>query len=268
MTGALARAAQWDVGTSTSLITPDRDGIAACRQAGFDCMEVVLRGTEPDPVAAAAPAVRWAAEVGLRLHSVHLPYGWQWDVSQPDDAAREHAIVRHMQLLDEAAAWRPTAAVLHPSYEPIPDDDRKQRLAHCRDSLARLSRHAHGLGIQLCVECLPRTCLGNTGEEILYLVHGAPGLGVCCDVNHLFHETPQQFIRQVGEHIATVHISDNDGVDERHWLPGRGVIDWQAVIIALAETGYNGPFMFEARGKGDVLVTPDDVMAWWRQTVG
>jgi sugar phosphate isomerase/epimerase len=49
----------------------------------------------------------------------------------------------------------------------------------------------------------------------------------------------------VGEKIVTLHVSDYDGIDERHWLPGEGCIDWQALRAALCEVGYDGVWMYE-----------------------
>ena len=45
-------------------------------------------------------------------------------------------------------------------------------------------------------------------------------------------------------------MSDYDRKNERHWLPGEGVIDWTELLSALVESGYEGPFIYEAsKGK-------------------
>jgi len=49
----------------------------------------------------------------------------------------------------------------------------------------------------------------------------------------------------------TLHLSDYDGIDEKHWMPGEGVIDWQAFMLALQEIDYTGPFNYEAKPHGD-----------------
>jgi sugar phosphate isomerase/epimerase len=88
-----------------------------------------------------------------------------------------------------------------------------------------------------------------------YLLADHPELGVCCDVNHLFKEAPQQFIERLGSRIVTTHISDNDGTDEKHWLPGNGIIQWDAVIDALVRVGYRGPIMHEVRSPNSREIT-------------
>ena len=69
-------------------------------------------------------------------------------------------------------------------------------------------------------------------------------------MNHLLQETSEEFIVRVGSRITTLHISDYDGIDERHWLPGveKGVINWNNVVDSLVSIGYEGPFMFESAG--------------------
>jgi sugar phosphate isomerase/epimerase len=43
---------------------------------------------------------------------------------------------------------------------------------------------------------------------------------VCFDTNHLLKESSEDFARAVGPHIVTLHVSDYDGKDERHWMAG------------------------------------------------
>ncbi|WP_242069464.1 sugar phosphate isomerase/epimerase family protein [Paenibacillus dendritiformis] len=140
-------------------------------------------------------------------------------------------------------------AVIHPSFEPIPDEQRERRLRLAAASVRELSERAHLRGLKLAVEDLPRSCLGRNSAEIAALIDGAPHAVVCFDTNHLLTEKPEAFIRSFGNRIATLHLSDYDGVDERHWLPGRGIVNWAEVLQALMDSGYGGPFMFEADYK-------------------
>jgi sugar phosphate isomerase/epimerase len=51
-------------------------------------------------------------------------------------------------------------------------------------------------------------------------------------------------VRRDIEQDESVH----DGVDERHWLPGKGIIDFKLIILGLQAKGYKGPWMFESAG--------------------
>ncbi len=95
------------------------------------------------------------------------------------------------------------------------------------------------------MEDLPRTCLGRDSKDILNLLSADPNLRVCFDTNHLLSENPVDFIKAVGDKIITLHVSDYDNIYERHWLPGEGIIDWQALVEALKEVGYKAPWTYE-----------------------
>ncbi len=113
-------------------------------------------------------------------------------------------------------------------------------------SLCELCDAAARYGAVLAVEDLPRTCLGNSAGEIQALLAADDRLRVCFDTNPLLGgQKPQDFIRALGEKIVTTHFSDYDGVDEKHWLPGEGVIDWGAVMDAFDEIGYADSVLYE-----------------------
>ena len=53
-------------------------------------------------------------------------------------------------------------------------------------------------------------------------------------------------IRLLGrEYLACLHVHDNDGVRDLHWVPYRGVIDWADFSLALHEIGYEGTLSLE-----------------------
>lgn len=243
--------ATWHVGTSFNPYANSSDlTLENIKDAGFNCIEVVLSGTESELDRGGLRkrfdgTMATARELGLDVWTVHLPFGDVWDISTIDPKKREHILEVHQDWIAWAHSWGVSRVIIHPSFEPIDDAVRDKRLQTCKQSLDTLARDAHKLGIQICVECLPRTCLGNQSHEIKDLIAINDALGVCCDVNHLLHEKPEDFIAAIGSRITTVHMSDYDGVDEKHWLPGKGIIDWSAVLNALLQAGYTGPFMFE-----------------------
>ena len=53
------------------------------------------------------------------------------------------------------------------------------------------------------------------------------------------------FVKALGNKIVTLHVSDFDMVNERHWRPGEGKNDWKSILGALKEVGYAGPWLYE-----------------------
>jgi sugar phosphate isomerase/epimerase len=54
------------------------------------------------------------------------------------------------------------------------------------------------------------------------------------------------------EYLSTLHVHDNNGRGDNHWLPGRGVIDWSDFSKALGEIGFEGTVSLETAVSGDV----------------
>jgi sugar phosphate isomerase/epimerase len=243
--------------------------IAACADARIDCIEAHLWGpwleaSSGDPAARCKALAAEAARRGVKLWSAHLPFGSEWDISVSREEDRKRMAEANAALLPLAAALGARMVVVHGSYEPIPAEERRARLASCRSSLAELSARSRELGMQLALECLPRTCLAHDTEETLRLTESVEGLAVCFDTNHLLTDKAEHFIAGLGSRIVTLHVSDYDRIDEKHWLPGRGVNDWNVIIGALERVGYGGPWMFEvSRGSDANSVTPADLRACW-----
>ncbi len=192
-----------------------------------------------------------------RVASVHALFGGANDISLLEEPARRRAIEQGRSDLRLAEELGADLLVVHASGEPVSDEERPRRLAQCRRSLAELSEEAKDRNVRLVVELLPRSCLGNTVDELAALLDGLdPSMvGVCLDTNHgmdRWAELPQ-WVEQLGERLWEVHVSDYDGVDEKHDPPGQGVLDWGAFANALEKIGFQGPFNYECRWPGDTF---------------
>lgn len=247
--GTLEAYRSWPKGLSVSLTMP-AEKLQQVKEAGFDYVEVTLnslRGKSSEERLAAIGRFRADAEqAGLTVWSVHLPFGRAWDISSPNDSLRTAVVGQIAWFIDAVQVLKPRKMVLHPSAEPIADSLRAVHFENSVNSINTLAETARDTGSQLLIEDLPRTCLCNTSDEMLALFGRIdPSVGICFDTNHLLQETPEAFARAVGDRIASLHVSDYDAVDEKHWVMGKGVIDWPAVVEAIASTGYDGVFMFE-----------------------
>lgn len=187
----------------------------------------------------------WSQKYGVELYSFHLPFMpfGEIDISSP--ALAEKTVEYIKGFIDKGTAIGIDKYIIHPSGEPIAECDRAARMAVAKQSLAVLADYAAARGAVICVENLPRTCLGRDSRDILELLGADSRLVACFDTNHLLEEDPIEFIKAVGGKIATLHVSDYDFKNERHWLPGEGMLDWQSIINALKEISYNGAWLYE-----------------------
>ncbi|MBO5214579.1 MAG: sugar phosphate isomerase/epimerase [Clostridia bacterium] len=188
-----------------------------------------------------------AKNAGVRIWSFHLPF-CPFDLINPaffDETKRENTVKFLSSIIKKWGENGIKRFVIHASGEPNADNERPLLLSQAKKSLEELSVVAKEYDAIIAVEDLPRTCLGNHHSDILYLIGDNPNLGVCFDTNHLLSERGEDFLRAVKGRLVTVHISDFDYINERHWLPGEGKIDWVSMMDALDEVGYDGTFLYE-----------------------
>ena len=194
---------------------------------------------------------RYLGDSNLKCWSVHAVCGERYDFSLFGGREQNSSLLGIKKSIELAYTLKADKVVIHPSGESIFEMERDVRLSQCKEGLEKLVEFAKGSVVKLAIENLPRSCLGNTSQEVLEITSGfaLDVVGICMDVNHIFNERIDQFITSVGNKVITTHISDNDGIDEKHWLPMKGVIDWHNLLSALRNINYHGMFMYEVKPK-------------------
>ena len=71
--------------------------------------------------------------------------------------------------------------------------------------------------------------------------------GACWDVGHAnFGKHPQyESMTLLGKRIRVLHLHDNYGTRDDHSMPYFGTIDWEEIMRALRDIGYEGTFNYE-----------------------
>ena len=172
-------------------------------------------------------------DIGVEAASIHIPFGnTPWVPAREPERAETLEAIRG--LMKAWAPLRPPRFTLHGGSEADKDLTHAEQIRALRVFLAEILPDVEAAGTSLNIEYLPRTCLGNTPEELEEIVAGFPPdrIGICLDVNHASPRTAlmPSLIRRLGPRINAFHISDTDGVDECHWFPGYGVVDWPACM--------------------------------------
>lgn len=183
-------------------------------------------------------------EAGLKINAVHISFGTRWDPSDLKPMRRKKIVKKIVKTIKRMEKGEPFCYVLHGSFEPILPAMREEKK---RALLLSLPEICAATERYVCLEILPRTCLLNTSEEALEIIKRADikNLKICLDTNHFLKEKTEDAIMALGEEIKTTHVSDGDYINERHWLPGKGKLNWNAILSALQKVGYEGVFNYE-----------------------
>ena len=190
---------------------------------------------------------KMAESHGINIWSLHLPFAPREliDISDVEKEKRRKTVEYLSELIKMGGSIGADKFVIHPSSEPISESERKEKLKCAKESLSKLADVAERFNAVICVEDLPRTCLGNCVEEMKFLTEDDERLRICFDTNHITADKPENVIRELKNKIVTLHVSDFDFVDEKHWIPGDGEINWSEVVKALKDIKYNGVWMYE-----------------------
>ena len=235
------------VGMSSCAFPLTEESFAGLASAGIDCTEISLHYTK-HPDIDYKGTERLAKAHGVSLWSYHLPFASPdvLDIASTDEGIRRHTVAYWSELVKKGAEIGIRHFVVHPSSEPKSEGEaREAEMNAAMTSLAALAECAAREGGVIAVEDLPRSCLGRNTEELQHLLSADARLRVCFDTNHLLLDDNLNFVERLGDKIVTLHVSDYDFVDEKHWLPGEGRVDFHALYAALLRAGYTGPWMYE-----------------------
>ncbi|MBO7289328.1 MAG: sugar phosphate isomerase/epimerase [Clostridia bacterium] len=185
-------------------------------------------------------------KIGYEIRTVHLPQLFTYDLSQTDDFARLKAIQNQKEIVNMLLPLGAKIAVLHPDAGVVEEKDYLKRHKALIKSLKEFAPWCRERGLKIAIENLTQISAFQTSSDLMEIVDAVgDNVGICFDVNHNFKETHKGFIKNAGKHIITMHISDNDGKNEKHHFPGMGVINFKEIVGLMNDISYDSTFIFE-----------------------
>lgn len=281
------------VGIQTAILVEESDpenGYRLIAQAGFDCIDFNLDAMLPGEKIQSGdfgPLFRGegselesylerhraaARKNGLFFSQMHAPF--QLYVPERDDI-NELCFGALEKCIAGAALLGCPNLVVHPvnlAYQKGCAEETRVNLAY----FGRLASAAKKYGVTVCLENMFVSVGGHVSEAVcsdfpaaarlideLNGEAGAQVFGFCLDIGHmtLLGKNMRESIRTLGPRIRTLHIHDNDGVQDHHAMPysyarnwGRNpVTDWEGFLAGLREIGYRGPLSFETAGSLKIM---------------
>jgi sugar phosphate isomerase/epimerase len=175
-------------------------------------------------------------ELGLSVNDIHGSQGLEKAWESPIERQRQAGVELVANRLDMAARLSCHVVVMH-AVQPEAEGERAAYWARLRRSLDELRPLAASRGVRIALENLPEEKF-DTVDRALGL-YGPDFLGLCYDSGH-GNLTPgglDRLERLKGRLIA-LHLHDNDGAADKHWLPFAGTVDWPRLAGIIAASGY------------------------------
>lgn len=185
---------------------------------------------------------------GIRIHSIHSPFGPGYDISSPDDGIHERGVEAIIDSIELASLLDAKYVIVHASDRITNGNGR--RMERARGVLREMSSVARESGLVLALENLPPGYLGQDPEQIMELLDGTDreATAVCFDSGHAnltgrFVELAEALLPLA----VTTHLHDNDGLSDQHLFPGAGLIDWAELLAIYKKVGSRASIMLECK---------------------
>ncbi len=242
---------------------------AACRHAvelGFDAIEIFA----PSPAAVDRNSLQALLdETGLHVAAVGTGAGMivhGLSLTDPDRQRRQDATQFVQQMIDFGARFSAPAIIGSMQGRWQQQLDRAGALELLVEALEQLGKHAASCDVPLIYEPLNRyeTNLINTLDDGVQLLKGvaADNVKLLADLFHMNIEEANlaDAIRTAASSIGHVHF-----VDSNRRAAGMGHMDFEPIIAALSEIGYQGYLSAEAFPLPDPLTAAQKTIESYKE---
>ena len=201
-------------------------------------------------------------DAGLEICQIHGV--WPYDDTKPEKwESKFQAMVRSIRA---AAILGSRYVVVHPvmpyGWEESPDHG-KDVLKNI-EYMKMLVPYAEKYGVKIALENMPNPYVPcGPVEELVQCIDevNSPYLVACLDVGHstALGTDAGDAVRMLGNRLHCLHIHDNDGKADLHWLPYYGVTNWANFTSALKEIGYRGVITLETSVRNKMKSLPESL---------
>ena len=242
------------------------EGVRRMRAHGYDCIDYDMANTETDLYLFSGEAfekkaidVRRAIEnAGITVGQTHGP--WRFPPKDETEEDRRERFEKMSLSIRATGLLGCRHFVIHPIMPfgcwQDPDPDAFMKIN--RDFFRRLLRVAEENDVVICLENMPMPALPvATPETVLRFAQemNSPFFKVCLDTGHctVCGCDPADAVRLLGkDYLYALHVHDNDGKGDRHWMPYEGVIRWDNFAASLQDVGFDGTVSLETYVPSDV----------------
>jgi len=193
--------------------------------------------------------------LGLRIDSIHAPFGPTTDLTPAEEVLRHSAIVEMKRAVEACKELDVKILILHlHSYRT---DDVSSRMKRARESISELLDVSSKAGVKLAVENLP----GDNSLIILKFVLDIlddPMIGLCFDNGHAaLSDGAMELLDKYRGRLFALHLHDNDGRQDLHQLPFEGTCDLPNLAAQLNKVESICPITVESEVTHSEYKTPE-----------
>ncbi len=191
---------------------------------------------------------------------IHGPF-WGFTIDSQDPLIRAVVTRRFLQALEACEAIGATQMVIHSPFTTwdynnldLNRGSRDAVIERVHATLKDVVARAENIGCELVIENIEdkdpmaRVQLAKTFNSV--------AVRVSLDIGHAHYAhvstgapPVDYYVGAAHEVLTHVHIHDNDGYADRHWIPGDGTVRWAAVFRALGALSVRPRLLIEVKDR-------------------
>lgn len=259
----------WRFGSTQAMFLGyGEDRFKKMKEYGIDCVDIHIEAelegrTEEEFEEYMLGIKAMMDEAGVTPTQAHGPF--VWPIHDETDELRAKRMVLMKRSIKCASLMGIKNWVIHPvvpfgTGDFWPEEVWRINIEFFKELLPVAKQY----GVTICLENMPwKNFPIATPEQSFKLIRimDDDNFKFCLDTGHaeVCGISPADAVRFAGKDLKALHVHDNDGKGDHHYVPCMGVIDWKSFIEALREVEYDGVFSFENGFKNFLPGASNDI---------
>lgn len=214
-------------------VQPFEERIELIKRAGFDYVMLWWEDESYPGFIDRIELNEIVSSCGLKLDNIHLPADNMNLLWNSDKSKRERQMSKIIGWLHECKETGAETVVMHTEN----GSGIKLDLKYGFESFNKIIKSAEDIKIRISLE---NTRMAEYTEFVLKEFE-SEYVGFCYDSSHDFinGQSCGKILDRWKHRLFNVHLSDTDGLYDRHWIPGKGIVNWNKIINIIKETDCN-----------------------------
>ncbi|GKX31202.1 sugar phosphate isomerase [Vallitalea longa] len=177
--------------------------------------------------------------MNINIENIHFPYYECNKIWDDNIEERKYIFNEFTRCISDCDKYNIPIIVMHPTHGHNLCNPNVTGLNLIKDIVNETKKH----NIRIALE--------NTSHiyYFKYILDNIKSdyLGVCYDSSHanIYNTSICEVLDDYGDRVIALHLSDNDGCTDKHWLPYCGEIDWTEILVKLGAIRYRGNISLE-----------------------
>ncbi|WP_125154337.1 sugar phosphate isomerase/epimerase family protein [Clostridium rectalis] len=228
------------------------------KEVGFDSVIIWWEDELGDKVIKKEDMPKMVEDFGLKFENIHAPFCGCNDIWGKDKDAKKKFVENNIRWIEDCKKYNIDTMVMHVT-ELCKIKKPNDSGLECVEKIVKAAEKNN---IKLAIENTDSSFIVN---YILSNIH-SDNLGLCFDTSHFnickswFNEYTN-LLKLYPNKLFATHISDNDGDNDRHWVPFDGIIEWKEIKDTFPLRSFKESLCLEVvKGEQDKFKNPKEFL--------